>query len=302
MVKKTTAGRTPRELAEHIQFAERQIVQPPEGIPTEVSLSLGSITVRPELFQPRVMTTAFDPAQVAKLERTIATKGELEPLLVVKLARKWVCVDGHHRLEAYRKRSWKSPLKCIWLFGTVRDAIDEGVRRNTVVKLELSTGSRQEAAWQRVVLGWGSKREIVELTNVSEGIVALMRRVMKAHRADDQVGAELRERLRGDIKQVSWQEARAAYTHMSPAEWDHVKAAEKLATQLRRRMEGRLSENVVVTALALQRYDEDLPRRLLGALKELMADQEEQEGAREEADESEDLREEDWYRSAQEDM
>lgn len=284
MAKKVTLGRTPRELADEIAAAERQIVQPPEGKAKSERIAPRSITTRPELFQPRVMGTEHDPAQVRKLERTIATKGELEPPLVVKLGRKWVCVDGHHRLEAYRKRDWQTPIECIWFAGTVREAVDEGVRRNTVVKLDMGLASRQEAAWQRVVLGWGSKKQIIETTNVSDGVVAMMRRVEKSHRAQDSVGAEFRKRLPRNIKQVSWSEARIAYLNGTPTEWDHEKAAETLARQLRKRMEGKLSENVVVTALALKKYDEDLPRRLIGALQEALEKEDREENTREPED------------------
>jgi len=151
---------------------------------------------------------------------------------------------------------------------TTASLINESVRLNETIKLEVRRGGRYEAAWQRVVLEWGSKREITLLTGVSDGLVAMMRRVVKAYKRGNKT---LRERL-PNLHTATWSEARAAYLDLTPAEWDHQKEAAKLARALRSRMEGRLSENKLVTAYALHFYDPDLPGPLSIALRQVKAE------------------------------
>jgi hypothetical protein len=43
------------------------------------------------------------------------------------------------------------------------------------VKLNISQPNRSEEAWKRVLMGWGSKSQIVQLCSVSDGLVAEMR-------------------------------------------------------------------------------------------------------------------------------
>jgi hypothetical protein len=87
----------------------------------------------------------------------------------------------------------------------VWDAVDESLRRNIKLKLELSRPDRQTQAWKRVVLGRGSKADIVKLCGVSEGTVAHMRGVKMDYEARDALGRELRAKLhRQVLEEVSW--------------------------------------------------------------------------------------------------
>src|SRR5262249_36340368 len=145
---------------------------------------------------------------------------------------------------------------------------DESVRRNDVTKLEMSTGDRYEAAWQRVVLGIGSKSAIVRLTGVSDGLVADMRRVAKAHKGDNAFGRAFRAKLR-TLEDATWWLARSTYRNETQEQWDVREQAALLARSMRNRLEGRLSENKVVTAMALAIYDPELPKPLATHLKEV---------------------------------
>src|SRR5262245_13543196 len=73
-----------------------------------VSLRTSEIKERLELFQPREFgygTRSVDPDWVKELARRIGIHGELDPVLVIRLGKEWVCVDGHHRIAAYRARN-----------------------------------------------------------------------------------------------------------------------------------------------------------------------------------------------------
>jgi hypothetical protein len=280
-MKKATINRTPDDIEQALHEAERQLKQPPDGKQQVVQIRPSLIATRPELFQPRGFATrnALDTEHVKKLVRRIATKGELKPPLVVQLGTEWVCVDGHHRIAAYLQhhgKLWRDTITCQWFAGTIHEALDESVRRNDEVKLEMRLGDKYEAAWQRVVLGWGSKKQIKEITGVSEGLIAEMRRVIRAYQSDDLNGAALRQKV-PSIRKVTWSEARNTYHNITPLEWDHQEAAAKLARTLRNRLEGRLSDNKKVTALALAIYDPDLPGPLATELQNVGTAMEDEE-------------------------
>jgi hypothetical protein len=269
MAKKSTISRTPAELRSAMMSAEKELKRPESGKEETIELTRGVIATRPELFQPRgFANSALDEGHVRKLAQRISTKGELSPPLVVKLGSKWVCVDGHHRLAAYAKQPGHrfDKIRCRWFAGSVSEAVDESVRRNDVTKLEMSSGDRYEAAWQRVVLGIGSKSEIVRLTGVSDGHVAEMRRVAKAHAKDNEFGRAFRAKLPA-LEGATWSLARSIYRNETPAQWDVREQAALLARRLRNRMENRLSDNKRVTAMALAIYDSQLPKPLVGYLK-----------------------------------
>jgi hypothetical protein len=58
--------------------------------------------------------------------------------------------------------------------------VDKSLKNNEVIKLGMKRGGKYEAAWQRVVLNWGSKKDINQLTGASDGLIAQMRRVKAA--------------------------------------------------------------------------------------------------------------------------
>jgi len=273
MAKTTTLSRVPSDTAQAVAEAERELQRVSEGKGQQVQIKPSQITTRPLLFQPRSFgnNNALDAEHVKKLERRISTKGELDPPLVVRLGKKWVCVDGHHRIAAYLKTSKYGygshhTIICDWFPGDVRDAVDESIRRNDIDKLEMRSGDRYEAAWQRVVLDWGSKSEIVALANVSDGLVGTMRRVKTAYEERDKFGKELRKKLPGGLEKYTWSAARQAYLDLKPADWEPREAGAKLAKTLRNRVQSRLSDNPIVTAHALMIYDPTLPQKLISAL------------------------------------
>ncbi len=197
----------------------------------------------------------------------MGTKGELDPILVVKLGRFWVCVDGHHRLEAYSQRKWEGTIKADWFAGTVREAVAESLRRNEVDKLEMSSKDRFEAAWQRTVLGWGSAPEVSLEANVSLRLAYYMQEVRDAYHGTGLTAASLRSKL-GPLEDNTWGAARSAYLGLDGGEERSLQEkAATLANQLTKKMTNFLSRDPEVTALALKLYDRDLPQPLVGHLK-----------------------------------
>jgi Recombinase len=100
--------------------------------------------VRKVLTNPAVIGT-FTPHA-----RRIGIDGELDPVLVIRLGKEWVCVDGHHRIAAYPLRKHKKPIRCEWFTGTPTEAVDESMRRNKKDTLPVPPADRREEAWRRV--------------------------------------------------------------------------------------------------------------------------------------------------------
>jgi hypothetical protein len=247
-----------------VKIAEAQLNTDghPQTKPAYVDLRPDQVEMRPELFQPREFAFGAkdtDKQYVKKLAGEIETAGELDPILVIRLGEAWVCVDGHHRVRAYQRAEWEGTIKCEWFGGSVREAVDEGMRRNRTVKLEVHRADRQEQAWKRVLLGWGSKSEIVRLCGVSDGIVALMRRVKALANDHTEDGEAFQRRLGAPITEKSWSLARLAYEGAEQKKIGIEERAGRLARNIRSRLEDRLSEDPEVTARALAIYDPELP-------------------------------------------
>jgi ParB-like chromosome segregation protein Spo0J len=264
---------TAHTLSREVLRAEEELRRPGESDAPVTDVRPGDVETRMALFQPRMLTHGghvVDAKYVKKLSRRIGTKGELDPILVVKLGSAWVCVDGHHRLEAYAKRKWEGTIKANWFVGTVRDAVAESLRLNEVDKLEMSSQDRFEAAWQRTVLGWGKAPEIALEANVSLRLAYYMQEVREAYHGMDLRAASLRSKL-GALEENTWGRARSTYLGLAKGEERSLQdKAATLAKQLTKKMTDFLSRDPEVTALALQMYDRDLPQPLAGYLKDLI--------------------------------
>jgi hypothetical protein len=258
------AAHNAKALQEAVAIAEHELVNRPKGT-TTVEVRPNAIQIRPELFQPREFSFGLretDPEFVKKLARSIGIQGELDPVLIIKLGKKFVCVDGHHRLQAYKAAMWDRPIRCEWFGGTVKEAVDESVARNAKDRLNVSQADRLENAWKRVLLDWGSKSEIVHLCGVGDGTVAFMRRVARVGREKSKRGEKFRGALGFDLEETSWAQARLAFSGAEAGEVDAEVRAERLARLINSRLTNLLSRDANVTARALELYDRELPKRL----------------------------------------
>lgn len=254
-----------------LEKAEKQLTVRPEG-QKGIRLKPSDVGFRLALFQPREFAAGFktvDGKTVKELGEAISIHGELDPVLVIKLGEQFVCVDGHHRLEAYKKANWKKTIRCEWFGGSVREAVDESMRRNAKIKLNVPHADKMEEAWRRVVLGHGSKKEIALLCSVSPRSVANMRVVVASANEESERGERLKRGL-GDksLEEVSWTSARLAWQGAERQTITEEEKAKALAQRIGQKMEDQLSRNPAVTARALELYDGDLPKNLMRAWRE----------------------------------
>ncbi|MBR0971875.1 ParB/RepB/Spo0J family partition protein [Bradyrhizobium japonicum] len=285
---------TPLETAKALHVAESQLERPEvtNGAPVYVQVRPHDIGERLELFQPRrpgYGLREVDTEYVKRLATRITRKGELDPVLVVKLAGRWVVVDGHHRLAAYRKLKLTTPIKCEWFAGTAREAMDAALLRNEKIHLPVEQADKSEAAWTRTLLDWNgkgwnsSKADIVKLTGASDGTVAQMRRVVKWHAnfksgvEKHPTGEKLSTALGPDLRRFSWNKVKTVLLDITPREWDMNEEAAKLARNLVMRMTTKLSDDPEVTARALWLYNRHLCPMLVEALQAVMRSEQEAE-------------------------
>ncbi|MDO6385270.1 hypothetical protein [Uliginosibacterium sp. 31-12] len=244
--------------------AKRELEQSRETglpIPAELpqQLLLEDIGTAPELFHCRKPPQYVSKMHSAELAKVItATGAALDPVLIFWTGQGWVCVDGHHRLDAYRAAKWggrEVPVEALGAEVSIDEAITEAVRRNSKASLVLSKGERMAAAW-RLVIGTGvSKQGIVRATGVADGTVANMRRVSKQL---------LTQHPARDLSGTRWEAAQREAKGLAPLERPDIDAAKEarakaMANKLVRAL-GKLPYQAMETlADALEMYNAQIP-------------------------------------------
>jgi hypothetical protein len=271
MAKKQRTIINARTVSEAMGRAESALERPKCASQT-VNVKPRKVTSWLELFQPRRFSEGLrevDAKHVKDLSIRIGKKGELDPIIVIKIGGQWVCVDGHHRVAAYIASKWKETIKCQWFAGSIAEAMDEALLKNEVAKLPINQGDRFEEAWRRTVMRRGSKSQVVAITGVSDGTVALMRRIFKSYQVQDAAGQRLKQQ-RGDIATARWEYTRMAWLGIEGGAFNAEVEAQARAATLARRINSRLtnslSKDAETTARALYIYDPSLCEPLANAL------------------------------------
>lgn len=210
-------------------------------------LPIREIYVDRDKFQWRV--SHFNKVESAEhlraLVRVLKSTGEpLEPLLVYPMNGRFFVIDGHHRLDAYRKARWKGPIPVDVFEGTFDQARLAALTGNTKDKLRMSGPEKKEAAWKLVNEDKLSKAQIVKLGVASDGTVSTMRKVRKKLMNDGE-----------DPTSFSWVMARwksIGATVDDPEDWKEKKAQKIVDALLKAKIGQGLAKDPEVTALALQ--------------------------------------------------
>jgi hypothetical protein len=223
----------------------------------ESSARLSKLESAERVFQHRLIdeSVAESERHILELTRALKEQGQpLEPLLVLPAGKSYIVIDGHHRLAAYRTAAWTKLIPIDIFIGTVEEARDEALKRNSRNKLEMTSASKAESAWQMVLGSKKSIKQISELSTVSPRTVSNMRKVR----------AVLAKR--GDVSELSWSDARRAMTGKEVPNADDWRGreADKIVKALLNAGIGQgLTKNPDVTALALRRLNARLPSLLI---------------------------------------
>jgi hypothetical protein len=229
----------------------------------KLNLTRDSIVVAERVFQWRLPDTdvAEREAHILDMANWIADGGKpLDAILVLSVGDKFYIMDGHHRLAAYDTAKWSKAIPARVFEGTLPEARREALRLNSKNKLPMTNGAKQEAAWRLVKQQDLSKSQIHEWTAVSTTNIANMRAKL----------GELKDRGRTaeELETLTWVQARGTWEpedrEFDVDDWKERKA-KKIVDALQNANIGfMLREQPEITAMALERLDENLVAALMG--------------------------------------
>ncbi len=163
-----------------------KMTKPKQGLkqPKITSVKLADITTDTDTFQFREYE--LNEWHVGELQRYLRPGAGFDPIDLWRHpdTAALVVLNGHHRLEAYRRSGWNGKVPARVHGCSLRDARKVALEDNSKVRLAMSATERQDAAWRLLVMREGaaflySKREIVALGLVSDGQVGVMRRTYR---------------------------------------------------------------------------------------------------------------------------
>lgn len=252
-------------------------------------LTIAQIEEEPSLFQPRHDTsgTAKSAAHIETLTKALsgAGAGNLGAVTVWWTGKRYVLVDGHHRMAAYRAGSGtargvkrggaeKISVPVLCLTGPLNEAVEASLQGNSRDKLPMSLKEKVEGAWRMVCDGDDSfsKAQIARMSGSSTSTVGRMREVRR--KLIDVEGIKA-ERVAG----LPWEDAvRRAAGETDGTDYENEAAVEAMVQERSRLLshtfKDALTTSPEVTARALQRYSPSLVLSLLeywiGSSEELM--------------------------------
>lgn len=205
---------------------------------TEAQLSqtrvrLASIYVAPLVFQPRNLKDKpwEKERHIANLAKIVKHPTQaLDPIVVFPIGGFRIVVDGHCRLEAYRKagRSPGASIPIRHFRGTFAEALALAGSSNSKDKLALSYWEKAEKAWQLVKFNRGhgcyTQRDISRSTGVAKGTVQNMQ-------------ARLGKPDEDEIGTLTWADVLARDRNAEKQEYDETweeSTAQEWAVRLRR--------------------------------------------------------------------
>lgn len=259
--------------ADELEALRKELEQPTQPHPAVSNrrLPLCALGIVEDVFQPRDKVGMMDEDDwfIDDLKQAVerGSTPDLDPVVVWWSGERWIVIDGHHRVAAYRRATRSVKTVPVEVFaGDLDEARLEAVRRNQKNKLVMRQSERLEAAWRLVCTSDLSKKRIAESCGVAARTVATMRR-----RGNDVIEA----------KPGVW-----TWRHLAGERWERVKAPGFLAADndndfdpdaaVRKRAEGyarKLAKNFGRKpmedpegfALALALLNESLPGRLMAS-------------------------------------
>jgi hypothetical protein len=213
------------------------------------TLPLKSIQMVPHLFQVRGFL--FDQHHVSALLDVLAGGRSLDPIIVWRCGAHALLIDGHHRLEAYKRHELRAKalveVPVSWLDAPLDKAMEEAAADNVKSRLQMTPEQRGELAWRWSVWGRWTKQQVASRAGVSTSLVAKMRKLIKE--VDDALDTDW-----------SWKDAQRATKGMSIAyEEDEIEAMVEhkvtaLANRMAKEFSTKLAHEPDIAARVLDRY------------------------------------------------
>lgn len=242
----------------------------PAAVPSV--LPLKSIRVWPGVFQHRNRRGSDSEGHVRILTTAIrhSPTKTVDPITVWWDGKGWACIDGHHRIDAYKAATSGSHSVPVQVFtGSIGQAMAEAASTNTKNKLAMVSAEKSNAAWRLVVVSDLTKAETANAAGISERTVATMRSVhaqlkVRKPTSADELTARVGE---VDLVDLSWPDAKRLADGRDKTDFDWEKAnrqkAEQWASALVKSFGKEAGKYPEVLAMALDIYDSRLMDRLV---------------------------------------
>lgn len=243
-------------------------VQPPIPLAASPSkLRLDHIEEMPSVFQPRIVGDEL--ATERHIEALMNAKmnesgNELDPVLIWWSGKRWLILDGHHRLQAYKRLKAKGkgkgastiPVKAFK--GSLREAQDESNRLNRKDKLPVSTEDKANSAWRYVFLGdTRSCRVLASITGASKSNISTM--FKKRGELIEKYGHDWQEQ----VDDMTWLQVKTLDRESeSYEEWEDRRVLD-IARKLDRTFGKSLYNQPELLAKAIERYSPHLYKGLV---------------------------------------
>lgn len=229
----------------------KRVTGKPEPKAHPETLTLNQIKMHPEVFQHRTIIDWISEPHIKELTKALESGQPLEAITVWWNGKNWTCIDGHHRIEAYRKvidQQHSIPVKVF--SGSVDDAITKAAAGNTKDKLPMSRNEKREAAWRLTIGTEMSKAEVQAVTGTSDRTIGNMRLVK---------GKLLKAHPEADLSELSWLAALAQSKGKESVDidWDerNEEQAQELAKQLAKHLPKKTRRSPEILARAIEIYD-----------------------------------------------
>lgn len=226
------------------------------------SLAIEEIHTDERVFQHRTGNLTASDAHVTTLQKALErdAKTVFPPITIYWIGNAWCCIDGHHRLKAYKSVRQSCVVPVQVFNGTLDAAIGQALAGNSRDKLPMQRREKSEAAWRLVTGTSLTKAAQARASGVSESQVALMRRtkadLIKTGLTDEELG------------EMPWYDAMLRAQGKSRAQEDSSfedyleEQGQLLANRLTKTFGMRLSEEPAILARALTICNSSLPKRL----------------------------------------
>lgn len=161
----------------------------PEGLIT--NLHLRQIALASSVFQARQLQEPYQQylsdahSETLKTNLKASPTQTLEAIIVWWSGKRWIALDGHHRVEAYRRqeRDAKGTIQRIPVVtfeGSLEAAIAKSIELNARDKLPMTYDDKANAAWKLIVEETLSKSEISRVTTVHRNTLTAMGKALNS--------------------------------------------------------------------------------------------------------------------------
>ncbi len=241
-------------------------------------LALDQIHAEEAVFQQRdlaCLSLGLSESHVGNLVEVLTRKppSELEPIEVWWSGKRWIVIDGHHRLKAYQQVAKRRKGKRILVPAKARhcdfdEALALSLEGNSRDKLQMSAEEKSDAAWRFVCLGDGqgwTKQQISRRANRSVRTIGHMRAVRR-----EIIEAIQKGEIEGvgieDLPDMSWHSAKRLLEDESYSPWDDDRRREearKMAIKIQKSLGNKPVTSPDIFGLALEMLHPNLPSQLL---------------------------------------